>query len=146
MTCREISNTGGDEIFLTCPDRSGTNTASRTTGTGSFPEVNYGRGVTLTSHRLLVPWSRKSRTTLLLPYGTYGLKRASEPVECSNYSNPPVNRTACTKPLCLYSTGITLLPIWTVQSVQSLSACTVEINFNSPMGRTNLQSFRACTV
>ena len=25
-------------------------------GTGSFPEVKYGRGVLLTTHPLLVPW------------------------------------------------------------------------------------------
>jgi len=35
-------------------------------GTGSFPEVKSGRGVTLTPHPLLVPWSRKSRTIPLL--------------------------------------------------------------------------------
>ena len=36
-------------------------------GTGSFPEVNSGRGVTLTTHPLLVPRSRKSRAIHLLP-------------------------------------------------------------------------------
>jgi len=36
-------------------------------GTGSFPGVKSGRGVTLTSRLLLVPWSWKSRATLLLP-------------------------------------------------------------------------------
>jgi hypothetical protein len=35
-------------------------------GTGSFPGVNSGRGVTLTSHALLVPWSRKSTAEPLL--------------------------------------------------------------------------------
>jgi len=50
-------------------------------GTGSFPEVKSGRGVTLTPHPLLVPWSRKS-------------------------------------------IAITLLPLWAVRPVQSLSACT----------------------
>ena len=35
--------------------------ASCTMGTGSFPGVKYGRGVLLTTHHLLVPWSRKSR-------------------------------------------------------------------------------------
>jgi len=34
-------------------------------GTGSFPGVKSGRGVTLTPHPLLVPWSRKSRATPL---------------------------------------------------------------------------------
>ena len=41
--------------------------ASSTLGTGSFPEVKCGRGVTLTPHPLLVPWSRKSRAIPLLP-------------------------------------------------------------------------------
>ena len=36
-------------------------------GTGSFPVVKSGRGVTLTPHPLLVPWSRKSRAIPLLP-------------------------------------------------------------------------------
>jgi len=36
-------------------------------GTGSFPGVKSGRGVTLTTHPLLLPWSRKSRATPLLP-------------------------------------------------------------------------------
>jgi len=35
--------------------------ASCTIGTGSFPWVKSGRGVTLTPHSLLVPWSWKSR-------------------------------------------------------------------------------------
>ena len=50
-------------------------------GTGSFPGVKSGRGVTLTPHPLLLPWSRKSR-------------------------------------------AISLLPLWAVRPVQSLSACT----------------------
>jgi len=50
-------------------------------GTGSFPGVKSGRGVTLTPYPLLVPWSWKSR-------------------------------------------AISLLPLWAVRPVQSLSACT----------------------
>jgi hypothetical protein len=38
-----------------------------TKGTGSFPGVNSGRGVTLTSHHLLVPWSWKSKAIPILP-------------------------------------------------------------------------------
>jgi len=45
----------------------GAHPASCTIGTWSFPGVNSGRGVTLTPHPLLVPWSRKSRTVPLLP-------------------------------------------------------------------------------
>jgi len=35
--------------------------------TGPFPAVKSGRGVTLTTHPLLVPWSGRSRAILLLP-------------------------------------------------------------------------------
>jgi len=61
------------------------------------------------------------------PYGPYGLYRASVPVQYSYTSTPPMGRTACTEPQCLYSTAIPLLPLWTVRPVQSLSACTVEL-------------------
>jgi len=55
--------------------------ASCTMGTGSFPEVKYGRGVLLTTHPLLVPPSWKSRaiplptlwTTTGPPTGTLDL-------------------------------------------------------------------------
>jgi len=45
----------------------GAHPASCTMGTGSFPGVKSGRGVTLTPHSLLVPWSWKSRAIPLLP-------------------------------------------------------------------------------
>ena len=59
----------------------GAHPASCTMGIGSFPGIKSGRGVLLTTHPLLVPWSRKRR-------------------------------------------AIPLLPLWAVQPVQSLSACT----------------------
>ena len=43
----------------------GAHPASCTMGTGSFPGVNYGWGVLLTTHPLLVPRSWKSRAILL---------------------------------------------------------------------------------
>jgi hypothetical protein len=45
----------------------GAHPASCTMGTGSFPEVKNGRGMTLTPHPLLVPWSWNSRAIPLLP-------------------------------------------------------------------------------
>jgi hypothetical protein len=45
----------------------GAHPASCTMGTGSFPGVNFGGGVTLTPHNLLVSWSRKSRAISLFP-------------------------------------------------------------------------------
>ena len=47
-------------------------------------------------------------------------------------SIPPIGLTVCTEPLCLYSTAITLLPLWTIRPVQSLSACTVQLYLYSP--------------
>ena len=44
----------------------GAHPASCTMGTGSFPGVKSGRGVKLTPHPLLVPWSRKGRAIPLL--------------------------------------------------------------------------------
>ena len=44
----------------------GAHPASCTMGTGSFLGVKSGRGVTLTLHPLLVPWSRKGRAIPLL--------------------------------------------------------------------------------
>jgi len=73
----------------------GSHPASCTMGTGSIPGVKCGRGVTLTPHPLLVPWSRNSR-------------------------------------------DIPLLPLWAVQPLQSLSACTVELYLYSPYGLYSL--------
>jgi len=50
-------------------------------GIGSFPGVKSGRGVTLTTHSLLVAWSRKVELYHYSPYGPYGLYRASVPVQ-----------------------------------------------------------------
>jgi len=59
----------------------GAHPASCTMGTWSFQGVKSGRGVTLTPHNLLVPWSWKSRAIPVPPYGPYGLYRASVPVQ-----------------------------------------------------------------
>jgi len=71
-------------------------------------------------------------------YGPYGLYRASVPVQYSYTSTPPMGRTACTEPQCLYSRAIPLLPLWAVQPVQSLSVCTVELYHYSPYGPYSL--------
>jgi len=71
---------------------------------------------------------------LYSPYGPYGLYRASVPVQYIYTSTPPMGRTACTDPQCLFSIAIPLLPLWAVRSVQSLSACTVEQYLYSPYG------------
>jgi len=47
--------------FLPFQTGPGAHSASCTMGTGSFPGVNCGRGVLVTTQHLLVPWSWKSR-------------------------------------------------------------------------------------
>jgi len=54
-------------------------------GTGSFPGVKSGRGVTLTPHPLAVVMTGLSYT-----------------------STPPMGRTACTEPQCLYKGALYL--------------------------------------
>jgi len=68
----------------------------------------------------------------LLSYGLYSLYRASVPVQCSYTSTPSMDRMACREPQCLYSIAIPLPPLWAVQPVQSLSACTVELYLHTP--------------
>ena len=60
----------------------GAHPVSCTMDTGSFPGIKRGRGVTLTPHPLLVPWSWKGRAIPLLPL------RAVRPVQ---------NLSACTR-------------------------------------------------
>ena len=59
----------------------GAQPASYTMGTGYFRGVKSGRGMKVTPHPLLVPWSRKGRAIPQVPYGPYGLYRASVPVQ-----------------------------------------------------------------
>jgi len=53
-------------------------------GTGSFPGVKSGQGMTLTPHPLLVPLVMK---------------------DYSYTPTPPMGRTACTEPQCLYKSA-----------------------------------------
>jgi len=57
----------GARFFARVQTGPGAHPASCTMGTGSFPGVKSGRGVTLTPHPLLVSWSWKGRAILLLP-------------------------------------------------------------------------------
>jgi len=75
------SNPVGGEIFRTCTDRPWGSPSPLYNGYRVFPGVKRGRGVTLTPHPLLVPWSWRSRAVPLFPYGPYGLYWASVPVQ-----------------------------------------------------------------
>jgi len=57
----------GARFFALVQTGPGAHSASCTMGTGCFPGVKGGRGVTLTLRPLLLPWSRKSRAVPLLP-------------------------------------------------------------------------------
>jgi len=61
------SNPGEGAIFRTCPDRPWGPPSLLYNEYRVFPGVKSGRGVTLTPHPLLVPWSRKGRAIPLLP-------------------------------------------------------------------------------
>ena len=61
-----IESRWGPRFFEPVQTGPGAHPASCTMGTGSFPGVKSGWGVTLTPHLLLVPWSRKGRTIPLL--------------------------------------------------------------------------------
>jgi len=76
----------------------GAHPASCTMGTGSFPGVKSGRGVTLTPHPLLVPLVMK---------------------EWSYTSNPPMGRTACREPQCLYKGDLYLYSILLRTTIKS---------------------------
>ena len=76
-------------------------------------------------YRVFLSWKvRPGRAADHSPPSSTAVKK-----EYSYTSTPPMGRTACTEPQCLYSTAIPLLPLWAVRPVQSLSACT-RVHFN----------------
>jgi len=60
-------NPDGGEIFRTSPDRPWSLPTLLYNGYRVFSGCKIGRDVTLTSHPLLVPWTRKGRAIHLLP-------------------------------------------------------------------------------
>ena len=100
------------------------------------PQCLYSRAIPLLSLLAVRPTQNFSACTVELylysPYWPYGLYGASVPVQYSYTSTPPIDRTTCTEPQCLYSIAIPLLPLLAVRPVQSLSACTVGLYLYSP--------------
>ena len=86
------------------------------------------------------------RLYLYPPYGPYEVYRASVPAQYSYPSNHPKGRTDCTVHQCLYSTAITLLTIWAVRPVQSLSLYSTSIPLLTLWAVRTLQSLSSCTV
>jgi hypothetical protein len=66
-TVRGSNPGGGARFSASVQTGPSDHTASCTMGIGYFPGVKSGRGVTLTPHPLLVPWSRKGRAISLSP-------------------------------------------------------------------------------
>jgi len=95
------------------------------------PQCLYNRAIPLLPLLAVRPVQSLSACTVQLylysPYWPYGLYRASVSVQYCYTSTPPIGRTACTEPQCLYNTAVPLLPLLTVRSVQNLSACTVQL-------------------
>jgi hypothetical protein len=106
------------------------------------PQCLYSKAIPLLPLWAVRPVQSLSACTVELylysPYGLYGLYRVSVPVQSSYTTTPPMGRTACTEPQCLYSRAIPLLPLWAIRLVQSLSACTVELYLYSPYGPYSL--------
>ena len=98
------------------------------------PQCLYIRAIPLLPLWTVLPVQSLSACTVHLylysPYGPYGLYKASVPVQYIYNSTPPMGRTACTEPQCLYIRAIPLSPYGPYGlyrasvPVQSLSACT----------------------
>jgi hypothetical protein len=98
-------------------------------GTGSFPGVKSGRGVTLIPHPLLVPWSWKGRAIPLLPlWAVRPIQSLSACTRVHFTVRPAQSLSACTR------------VHFNVRPVQSLSACT-RVDFTV----RPIQSLSACT-
>ena len=125
------SSPDGDESFRTCPDWSWGPPSLLYNGYREFPgsKEQQGRDPEPSPPSKAMVMKEQSYTSTP-PMGRTActepqcLYRASVPVQYSYTSTPPMGRTACTEPQCLYSTAIPLLPLWAVRSVQRLSACT----------------------
>ena len=119
--------------------------ASCTMRTGAFSGVKSGLGVTLTPHPLLVPWSRKSRAIPLLPLWAVrpvqSLRACTTVHSTFTYtSTPPMDRTACTDPQCLYNGALYLYlylyspygPYGMYRPSVPVQRCTVPLPFIHP--------------
>ena len=103
--CPGIESRWGAKFSAPVQTGPGAHPASCKMGTGSFPGVKSGQGVTLSPHAPLVPWSRKSRAIPL-------------PHLC----------TACTEPQCLYK-GALYLFFFSYQKSLSVNVLLQHRNF-----------------
>ena len=103
----------GGEIFRPSRPALGPTTSLLYNGHRVFPGGKSGRGVLLIPHPLLVAWSRKSRAIPLLPLWAalpeQSLSACTRVHFTFTYtSTPPMGRTACTEPQCLYNGALYL--------------------------------------
>jgi hypothetical protein len=95
----------------------GAHPTSCTMGTGSFPVVKSGRGVTLTPHPFWCRGHERVELYLYSPYGPYGLYSASVPVQ------------GCTLPYGLYRASVPVqrctLPYGLYRAYVSVQRCTL---------------------
>jgi len=104
------SNPGCVRISAQVQTGPGANPANCTMGTGSFPGVKRGRGVTLTH--------TTSSTVVTKEY--------------SYTSTHPMGRTDSKVHQCLYRTAKTLLPLWAIRPAKSLGTCKIQLYLYSP--------------
>jgi len=140
----------------------GPHPASCTMGTGSFPGIKSGRGMTLTPHPLLVQWSRKSRAIPLLPL--WAIRPVQSFSACTMVhftftftSNPPMGHTACTEPQWLYRGALYLYlylyspygPYSLYRASVPVQGCTLPLPLPLPLlpllAIRPVQSLSACT-
>ena len=80
------------------------------------PQCLYSTAVPLLPLWAVRPVQSFSACTVQLylysPYGPYGQYRASEPVQYSYISTPPMGRMACTEPQCLYKGALYVLYLY----------------------------------
>jgi len=122
-------------------------------GTGSYPEVKCVHGVTLITHAFHCSDQERVELYLYSPYGPYRLYKASVVVNgalylylylYSPYGPYSSYRASVTVQRCTLTLPIPLLPLRTVQPVQSLSASTT-VHFTFTYTSTPPMDRIACT-
>ena len=119
----------------------GAHPASCTMGTGSFPGVTSGRGVTLTPHPLIVPWSRKGRAIPLISLWTVrpvqSLSACTRVHFTSTFIRPRMSLSQLPRGLRRRSAAARLLRSWVRippgawMFVVSVVCCQVEVSATS---------------
>jgi hypothetical protein len=106
------------------PTDPGAQPASCTMGTGSLPGVKIGRGVTLTPHPLLVPWSKKGRYIPLLPL--WAVRTVESLSVCTRvhftftFDRGACTRDHCTSILQFFRTSLYITPQFHITALKAV--------------------------